>query len=189
MGEISAKIKEFEQNLDPLEDELNGLLLKLPNPPAADVPEGKSDEENVVIREWGEIPQFDFEPKDHLELGEALDLVDMTRAAKLAGSRTYLLKNDGALLELAVLQFALQYVLDKGFSPLIVPTLVNRSAMEGTGYFPGGEQIVIAPAHQLAPVVKSGVVREERLAYLAVFSALLGRFLDVNRRGPAKRER
>ncbi len=139
MGEIAAKIKEFEGRLDPLEEELNGLIMKLPNPPAPEVPEGKSDEENVVIREVGEIPKFDFEAKDHLELGEELDLIDMTRAAKLAGSRTYMLKNDGALLELAVLQFALQHLVEKGFGPMIVPTLVNRSCMEGTGYFPGGE--------------------------------------------------
>jgi len=139
MGEIAARVKDFESRLDPLEEEMNTLLLRLPNPPADEVPDGKSDEDNVEIRAWGEIPSFDFEPKDHLELGEELDLIDIPRAAKLAGSRTYMLKNDGALLELAVLKFSLDYLLEREFSPMIVPTLVTREAMEGTGYFPGGE--------------------------------------------------
>jgi len=139
MGEIASRIKEFDAALGPLEAELDACMLRIPNPPAADVPDGKSDAENVEIRIWGEVPAFDFAPKDHLELGESLDIIDMPRATKLAGSRTYILKGDGALLELAVLQFALQQLVEKGFQPMIVPTLVGRATMVGTGYFPGGE--------------------------------------------------
>ncbi|HZN60563.1 MAG TPA: serine--tRNA ligase, partial [Planctomycetota bacterium] len=98
------------------------------------------DKENVEVRKWGEPPRFDFAPRDHIQLGEALDLVDFRRAAQLAGSRNYILKNEGALLELAVLRFALDELVKKGFAPMIVPTLVNREPLVGTAYFPGGEE-------------------------------------------------
>ena len=140
MGEIAERIKGYEKELGPLEDELDELMLLVPNIPAEEVPEGETDEDNVLVREWGEIPQFDFPLKDHLELGEELDLIDMKGAAKLAGSRTYMLKNEGALLELAVLQFTLNHLVEKGFSPMLVPTLVRREPMVGTAYFPGGEE-------------------------------------------------
>jgi seryl-tRNA synthetase len=122
-----------------VETELSELLLKIPNLPDPEVPEGKTDRDNVEIKTVGEPRQFDFEPKDHLELGTQLDLIDIPRAAKLAGTRTYILKNDGALLELAVLNYALAQVRAKGFVPMVVPTLVRHNALVGTAYFPGGE--------------------------------------------------
>ncbi len=140
MGEIAERIKNYEKELGPLEEELESQMLLVPNIPASEVPDGESDEDNLLVREWGEIPQFDFPIKDHLEIGEELDLVDMKGAAKLAGSRTYILKNEGALLELAVLQFTLNHLVEKGFSPMLVPTLVRREPMVGTAYFPGGEE-------------------------------------------------
>ncbi|MFP6739823.1 MAG: serine--tRNA ligase [Planctomycetota bacterium] len=140
MGEIAGRIKAYEKELGPLEEEFENQMLLVPNIPAPEVPDGKTDEDNVLVREWGEVPQFDFPIKDHLEIGEELDLIDMKGAAKLAGSRTYILKNEGALLELAVLQFALNHLVEKGFSPMLVPTLVRREPMVGTAYFPGGEE-------------------------------------------------
>ena len=140
MGEIAGRIKAYEKELGPLEEELETQMLVVPNLPAPEVPDGETDEDNVLVREWGEVPQFDFPIKDHLELGEELDLIDMKGAAKLAGSRTYILKNEGALLELAVLQFTLNHLVEKGFSPMLVPTLVRREPMVGTAYFPGGEE-------------------------------------------------
>ncbi|MEC7922721.1 MAG: serine--tRNA ligase [Planctomycetota bacterium] len=140
MGEIAGRIKAYEKELGPLEEELESQMLLVPNIPAPEVPGGETDEENVLVRDWGEVPQFDFPIKDHLELGEELDLIDMKGAAKLAGSRTYILKNEGALLELAVLQFTLNHLVEKGFSPMLVPTLVRREPMVGTAYFPGGEE-------------------------------------------------
>ena len=140
MGEIAGRIKAYEKELGPLEEELESQMLLVPNIPAPEVPDGKTDEDNVLVREWGEVPQFDFPIKDHLEIGEELDLIDMKGAAKLAGSRTYILKNEGALLELAVLQFTLNHLVEKGFSPMLVPTLVRREPMVGTAYFPGGEE-------------------------------------------------
>lgn len=140
MGEIAAGVKALEGRLSGLETELEGLLLRVPNVPDPEVPDGETDRDNVEIRRWGEPRRFDFEPKDHLSLGESLDLIDIPRAAKLAGSRTYILKNEGALLELAVLSLTLESLVRKGFSPMIVPTLVRREAMVGTAYFPGGEE-------------------------------------------------
>jgi seryl-tRNA synthetase len=139
IGEAAARGKELEVELGKVEDELGKVLLQIPNLPDPEVPEGETDRDNVEIRRWGEPPRFGFEPKDHLTLGAELDLIDIDRAAKLAGTRTYILKNEAALLELAVLHFTLGLVTGKGFQPMIVPTLVRREPLVGTGYFPGGE--------------------------------------------------
>lgn len=140
MKEVSQRLKGLDEDLSNIETELRGLLLRLPQIPDPDVPEGLTDADNVEVRRIGEPPSFDFEPRDHLELGKELDIVDIPRAAKIAGSRTYILKGDGALLELAVLQYTVTRLIEKGFKPMIVPTLVRREALEGTAYFPGGEE-------------------------------------------------
>lgn len=139
-SEIAARVKEIEPELSRAEGDLEALLLRVPNIPDPEVPEGETDQDNVEVRRVGEPRDFGFPPKDHLALGEALDLIDIPRAAKLAGSRTYILKNEGALLELAVLQYTLDSLIRKGFQPMIVPTLVKRPALVGTAYFPGGEE-------------------------------------------------
>jgi seryl-tRNA synthetase len=140
MGQQAARAKELEAELGKVQKELDLVLLEIPNVPDPEVPEGETDKDNVEVRRWGEPPRFDFQFKDHLTLGAELDIIDFDRAAKLAGSRTYILKNGAALLELAVLNFTLQRLAEKGFHPMIVPTLVRREAMEGTAYFPGGEE-------------------------------------------------
>ena len=122
-----------------LEAELRRLMLLVPNVPAQDVPEGADDSENVEVRKWGEPRRFDFEPRDHVALGEGQDWLDILRGARLAGSRNYVLKGDLSLLEGAVMRFALEGMVAKGFVPLTVPTLVRTETMVGTGYFPGGE--------------------------------------------------
>lgn len=139
MKEISERRKGLDSRLTEIESEIDEILLLIPNLPDADVPDGADDNDNVEVKRWGDPPEFDFEPLDHLALGEKLDLIDMPRAAKLSGSRMYLLKNEAALLELAVLQFTLECLMEKGFHPMIVPTLVRREALLGTAYFPGGE--------------------------------------------------
>ncbi len=140
MAEVSARAKSLENELSAIETEIQVLLLRIPNVPDPEVPEGETDRDNVEILRVGEPRKFDFQPKDHIQLGESLDLVDFPRAAKLAGSRTYILKNEGALLELAVLHYTLDAVVKKGFTPMIVPTLVRREPLVGTAYFPGGEE-------------------------------------------------
>ncbi|MFA6473207.1 MAG: serine--tRNA ligase, partial [Candidatus Latescibacterota bacterium] len=131
MKSVSEKVKNLEEKLEKVMDEFNSLMLRVPNPPDDDVPEGKDDTENVEIRRYGEVPRFDFEPIDHVELGERLDILDIPRGVKLAGARSYILKNEGVLLEYAVLMYALGRMVKLGFTPMIVPHLVKDIAMIG----------------------------------------------------------
>ena len=140
MKSVSSKIKEIDTRLDSVIGEYDALMLQVPNPPDDEVPEGEDEHDNVEIRRIGNIPEFDFEPRDHVALGELLDIIDIPRAVKLAGSRSYILKNEGVLLEYAVLMYALDSMVKLGFSPMIVPHLVKDIAMVGTAYFPGGEE-------------------------------------------------
>lgn len=133
----SSKIE--EEQLVEVMKEWQALMVAVPNIPDISVPEGASDEDNQEVRQWGEIPTFDFEPKNHIDLMLQNDMVDFDRGAKVAGFRGYILKNDGALLEFAVWQFALDRMVKKGFSPMIVPSLVRRDTLMGTGYIPQGE--------------------------------------------------
>jgi len=139
-----TKLKQEESGLNEkvkqLEPELNNLLLYVPMPPAPEVPEGKDDTENVEIRRWGTVRQFDFTPKDHVALGLDLDIIDIERGVKLSGSRNYFLKGDGAMLHWAVLKFAIDHMAARGYKPMAVPLLMRDEAMRGTAYFPGGEE-------------------------------------------------
>ena len=122
-----------------LERDFNKLMLLVAQPADDNVPIGKDDTENVEIRKEGKIRQFVFEPKDHLQLGLALGIIDIERGVKLAGTRNYFLKGDGALLHWAVLRFAMDQMVGKGYVPMSVPVLMKDEAMTGTGFFPGFE--------------------------------------------------
>lgn len=137
---LKAELKALEERKGELDAELGELLLKVPMPPAAEVPDGADDQENVELRRVGEPRSFDFEPRSHQDLGELHGWIDTERGARLAGSRNYLLKGDLVLLESAVLRCALDLMVARGFTPVTVPTLVRTEAMQGTGYFPGGEE-------------------------------------------------
>jgi len=145
--ELVGRLSALKQELVGLEvthkadrAELDRLLLTVPNPPAPEVPEGKDDSENVELRTWGEPPRFDFEARDHVDLAVAQGWLDQERAARLAGARNFVLRGDLSLLEGAVMRYALDTMVAKGFEPLSVPTLVRTEIMVGTGYFPGGEE-------------------------------------------------
>ena len=141
ISQLKIDEKKCKDKLDELSPAYDELMLRVPQLPAEDVPAGADDTENVEVRRWGEVPQFDFEPKDHVALGEELDIIDIPRGVKLAGSRSYFLKGDGALLELAVLRFAMDYMVnEEGFVPMIPPVLMRDEAMVGTAWFPGGEE-------------------------------------------------
>ncbi len=139
LAAIKVRHNALEVGQRELEAELHKLLLRVPNVPADAVPEGKDDSENVVIKLWGEPRKFEFAARDHVALGEAQGWLDIERAARLSGSRNYVLKGDLSLLEGAVMRFALDMMVARGFVPLSVPTLVRNEIMVGTGYFPGGE--------------------------------------------------
>ena len=134
-----AELKAMEARQKEIGEELDRLLLLVPNVPADEVPEGATDEDNVEISRWGEPRTFDFEARSHLELGELHGWIDIVRGARLAGSRNYVLIGELARLEQAVMRYAYDSMVDKGFTPLSVPTLVRSETMVGTGYFPGGE--------------------------------------------------
>lgn len=140
LRELGAELDSLEPALERVESELEGLLLQVPSPPHPDVPPGFDESANLLVRRWGELPAYDFAPADHLTLGERLGIIDVTRGVRLSGSRQYVLRGDGMLLERAVMNFALDRLLRKGFIPLSVPMLIRPEAMRGTGYFPGGEE-------------------------------------------------
>jgi seryl-tRNA synthetase len=135
MRPLGDQIKEHEAALAETEDRLGAMLLELPNIPLPGVPDGGEDD-SVVLRTVGTPRTFDFEPRDHLDLGLALDLIDMERAAKVSGSRFAYLKGDLVLLQFALVNYALGVIQSKGFRPVIPPVLVREEAMYGTGFFP-----------------------------------------------------
>ncbi len=138
--DIKEKIKVKEGELKGVEEQFNERMMEIPNPPLDDVPEGKSEEDNKVIKEWGDIPEFDFKPKDHVELGEELDIIDFKTGAKIAGSQFYYLKNEGAMLELALINYSFNLLREKGYTILITPDLAHEKFYKGTGYMPKGDE-------------------------------------------------
>ncbi|MFT5360007.1 MAG: seryl-tRNA synthetase [Candidatus Paceibacteria bacterium] len=139
MREHKEKLQAQESQLKELMQEWQVLMLQVPNIPDVSVPEGKTDENNLEVKLWGEKPSFDFEPKDHVELMTKLDLADFERGTKVSGFRGYILKNDGFLLQQALLSYVLDKLVKKGFTPMQVPSLVRKETLLGTGYLPQGE--------------------------------------------------
>jgi seryl-tRNA synthetase len=137
--ELKQQEAKYSEELGQLQPQFDEIMQQVPQPADEDVPLGKDDTENTEIRKEGEIQQFDFELKDHVQLGLALDMIDIERGVKLAGTRNYFLKGDGALLHWAVLRLAMDYMVGKGYVPLSVPLLMKDEAMRGTGYYPGSE--------------------------------------------------
>jgi len=145
VGDLKAKVKEAEERMKGAEAQLQPLLLQVPQPPDADVPVGRDASENVVLYRWGSPRKFEFKPKSHIELGEALGIVDFAAGVRLAGTRSYFLKGRGAELHNAVLRFALEMMTaEKGFAAMTVPVLVREGALVGTGFFPAGRDTVYA---------------------------------------------
>ncbi len=145
MADLKKTAAKTQATIDELQPQFDALMLLLPQPAAADVPLGKDDTENVEMRTVGEIPTFDFELLDHVALGEALDIIDIPRGVKIAGSRNYVLKGAGAMLHQAVLRLACDLLIQRGYELLTVPVLVNEEVMRGTGYFPlGRDQAYLA---------------------------------------------
>lgn len=137
---VGAQLAVSEKDLQELDNEYSRLMALVPGVPAPDVPEGETDADNVEIRRVGDLPGHDFEILNHIDLAERHKMVELDGARAIAGSRAYALTGEGALLEQAVLRFALDHVVAKGFIPVMPPLLVNTQAMFGTGYFPLGEE-------------------------------------------------
>jgi seryl-tRNA synthetase len=137
---IKLQLQEIEKELKKIEQELNLLLSFVPNVPLSQVPVGKDASFNKVVKTWGKIPQFDFTVKSHIEIGKELDIIDFERGAKVSGFRGYFLKNEGAVLHLAILFYVFQKLVKKGYTPLIAPAIVKGFTLFGCGQFPWGEQ-------------------------------------------------
>lgn len=140
MRDISTKEKNLNKSLKAIEEKYKHLMLLAPQPTSQETPVGKEDSDNKELYKIGNIPNFDFEPKGHVKLGEDLGLIDIPRGVKISGARNYFLVGKGAQLEQAVINFVLDFLRKKEYTQLSIPTLVKDMAMIGTSYFPGGEE-------------------------------------------------
>ncbi|OZG73652.1 serine--tRNA ligase [Hahella sp. CCB-MM4] len=141
MASIGESLDEAKQELNEVQAEMESLMLGIPNIPDADVPEGKTEDENVEVRVWGEPKAFSFEPKDHVDLGEGLGLLDFNRAAKISGSRFVAMHSGLARLHRALAQFMLDtHTQENGYQEVMVPYLVHAEALQGTGQLPKFEE-------------------------------------------------
>lgn len=137
---VKEELKKLEKKLSEAKKEFNSLMLKVPIPPAPDVPEGKSEEDNVPIKFWGKPPKIAFPPKDYITLMESLDLLDLARGAKMGGFRQYVIKNEAVLIEQALLLWTLDSLIKKGFTPFRPTIIMKEFALVGTGMFPRGRE-------------------------------------------------
>jgi seryl-tRNA synthetase len=173
--ELKISLDALEPRLKELDEKLQSLLWTIPNPSKDDVKVGKDDSENDVIRTFGEPTTFTFKPRDHVELGQMLDIIDIERATKVSGSRFYYLKNEGAMLEQALLRYALDVLVPEGFTFILPPVLITEDTMKRLGYMEnGGEEdmfrlekdklVLVATAEQsIAPIHRDEVLSESEL--------------------------
>ncbi len=133
-SELKEKLKNLETQLKEVEDKQNSVLEEIPNIPSDDTPVGKDDADNVVFKTVGEIPKFDFEPLDHADLGEKLDIIDIKKAAQISGSRFGYFKGQGAILEMAVMHYAFNKLAQKDFIGMIPPVMIKSKTEWGCGY-------------------------------------------------------
>lgn len=138
MREVGKLLSGEEESLKKIEEDFERVCLSVPSIPSKDTPIGKSDAENVEIRRVGQVPNFSFKTKDHIELGTQLGIVDFARGTQVAGTRSYFLVGKGALLERALHQLAIDLLQARGYTMMSVPVLVRSSAMQATGYLPSG---------------------------------------------------
>ncbi|MBX9998378.1 MULTISPECIES: serine--tRNA ligase [Priestia] len=141
MREVGDRVKQLDEELRSVEEELERLLLSIPNVPHESTPVGETEDDNVEVRKWGEIKQFDFEPKPHWDLGTDLNILDFERASKVTGSRFVFYKGLGARLERALINFMMDLHMDEhGYEEILPPYMVNRTSMTGTGQLPKFEE-------------------------------------------------
>ena len=183
MGDVSAKIKEYDESLRVTEEELNAFVMIVPNIQHESVPQGSGSEDNAVVRTWGEKPVFSFEPKQHFDLGENLNILDFARGAKITGARFTLYRGAGAQLERALVSFMLDLHTEKhGYTEVLTPFMVNAESMTGTGQLPkfkedlfkieGMEYYLIPTAEvPVTNIYRDEILEEEKLPiYLVAYS-------------------
>lgn len=173
--ELKDKLEKEEHVLAALKEELDMLLRQVANPAKPDVKVGKNDKENEVVRKHKEPTKLSFTPKDHVELGQILDIIDIDRAAKVSGARFAYLKNEAALLEFALVQFAFETLIKEGFIPVVPPVLIKTDSMRAMGYMEhGGDEdmfqipkddlvLVGTAEHSIVPMHKNEVFLKKDL--------------------------
>ncbi|MBW1763424.1 MAG: serine--tRNA ligase [Deltaproteobacteria bacterium] len=193
MKKVSADIKTQEGGLSGINEELNNLLMLIPNIPHESVPVGQDEEDNALVRKWGEIPEMSFEPKAHWDIGEDLAILDFSRAAKLAGARFVIYRGAGALLERALINFMLDiHTREHDYMEILPPYMVTSSSMTGTGQLPkfkedlfkieGSDHYLIPTAEvPVTNIHREEVIREEDLpimytAYTPCFRSEAGSY-------------
>ena len=142
MKVLSAEIKSLEAELGQVEADCNSIAASLPNLPAAEAPDGDTEEDAVVLREVGDRPEFDFEATDHLTLAERHGWIEMKAAAEASGARFSYLVGDLVMVELALTRWVVETVRSEGFEPVVPPVLVREDALYGTGFFPGEREMI-----------------------------------------------
>ena len=183
MGNVSAKIKEYDESLRMTEEELNAFVMIVPNVQHESVPQGHGTEDNQVVRTWGEKPVFSFEPKQHFELGESLNILDFARGAKITGARFTVYRGAGAAMERALVSFMLDLHVEKhGYTEVLTPFMVNAESMTGTGQLPkfkedlfkieGMEYYLIPTAEvPVTNIYREEILEEDKLPiYLVAYS-------------------
>jgi seryl-tRNA synthetase len=162
---VSDRIKEMDEGIKGLEENINDFLLNVPNIPDESVPVGRDETENAEIRKWGEPRKFDFEPLNHWDIGAMLDIIDFERASKIAGARFSLTKGAGAKLERSLMNFMLDLNTSKGYKEVLPPIIVNKESMTGTGQLPkfANELFIITePEFYLIPTAEVPVTNIHR---------------------------
>ena len=171
---VDAEITRLEKKVSDLEEKKRNLLMRLPNLLHESVPFGRDEHDNVPLRTWGEIPEFKFPVKDHIELGLSLDIMDIERAGKIAGARFFYLKNEGVLLDLALMNFALEEMIKKSFKPIEPPFLMRRKPYEGVVALSDFEEslykiededlyLIATSEHPMAAMYMNEVLKAEEL--------------------------
>ncbi|HEY0908517.1 MAG TPA: serine--tRNA ligase [Candidatus Paceibacterota bacterium] len=140
MKKVKADLQAEEESLKEVMKNWQNLMLQVPNIPDMSVPDGASDADNKEAHAWGTKPAFDFAPKNHIELTEKLDLADFEKGAEVAGFRGYYLKNEAVTMSFGLWQFVMEHFVKKGFVPMMVPSMVRKQTLYGTGYLPQGEE-------------------------------------------------
>ncbi len=183
MGNVSVKIKEYDESLKVTEEELNAFVMIVPNVQHESVPRGQGSEDNALVRTCGEKPVFSFEPKQHFELGESLNILDFARGAKITGARFTVYRGAGAQLERALFNFMLDLHVEKhGYTEVLTPFMVNAESMTGTGQLPkfkedlfkieGMEYYLIPTAEvPVTNIYRDEILEEDKLPiYLVAYS-------------------
>lgn len=162
---IKGELATLENELKKEEDSFKHLMLFVPNIPSDDSPVGPNSKSNQELVKWGEIPKFSFKIKDHLELGKLLDIIDVEAGVKVSGFRGYYLKNEGAILHLAVLNYAFDKIVEEGFMPMVPPTLIHDKALVGSGHIPFAGDNTYQISDSDNPLYLAGTSEPSLLAY------------------------